>query len=430
MTQLDRSVAPAIRQLEHFSILQPELHRMKNGMPLYVLSAGNEDVIRFDLLVRSGQLDQSQPLQAVFTNRMLREGTVRMTSGEIAERLDYYGAWLDLSSSVNCGFVTLYTLTKHLDRTMEIVAGLVKESVFPEEQFRIICDINRQQFLVNNQRVDVLARKQLNRSLFGTSHPLGRYAELEDYERIQVEALKDFYHRHYHSGNCSMYVSGKVTPEVVRCIERHWGEAPWGNCTAEKVERTWNIVKDARKRVHVEKEDALQSSLRMGGFSLDRKHPDYLKLRVLVTLFGGYFGSRLMSNIREDKGYTYGIGAGMVSYPGTSLLVVSTEAANEYMESVITEVYHEMDRLRQDKVPAEELEMVRNYMLGDMCRSYEGAFSLSDAWIFIETAGLKPDFFDASLAAIREVTSDELLSLAQRYFCKENLIEVVAGKKV
>jgi predicted Zn-dependent peptidase len=81
-------------------------------------------------------------------------------------------------------------------------------------------------------------------------------------------------------------------------------------------------------------------------------------------------------------------------------------------------------------VPAEELEMVRNYMLGDMCRSYEGAFSLSDAWIFIETAGLKPDFFDASLAAIREVTSDELLSLAQRYFCKENLIEVVAGKKV
>ena len=348
MTQLDRSVAPAIRQLEHFSILQPELHRMKNGMPLYVLSAGNEDVIRFDLLVRSGQLDQSQPLQAVFTNRMLREGTVRMTSGEIAERLDYYGAWLDLSSSVNCGFVTLYTLTKHLDRTMEIVAGLVKESVFPEEQFRIICDINRQQFLVNNRRVDVLARKQLNRSLFGTSHPLGRYAELEDYERIQVEALKDFYHRHYHSGNCSMYVSGKVRPRWC-AASNVTGESALGKLYGREGGTHVDIVKDARKRVHVEKEDALQSSLRMGGFSLDRKHPDYLKLRVLVTLFGGYFGSRLMSNIREDKGYTYGIGAGLVSYPGTSLLVVSTEAANEYMESVITEVYHEMDRLRQDK---------------------------------------------------------------------------------
>ena len=89
-----------------------------------------------------------------------------------------------------------------------------------------------------------------------------------------------------------------------------------------------------------------------------------------------------------------------------------------------------MDRLRQDKVPADLLDMARNYMLGDMCRSYEGAFSLSDAWIFIETAGLKPDFFEVALAALREVTSDELFSLAQRYFCKENLIEVVAGKKV
>lgn len=153
-----------------------------------------------------------------------------------------------------------------------------------------------------------------------------------------------------------MYVSGKVTPEVVRCIERHWGETAWGNCRAEKMQRTWEITKDVRKRVYVEKEDALQSSLRMGGFSLDRKHPDYLKLRVLVTLFGGYFGSRLMSNIREEKGYTYGIAAGLVSYPGTSLLVISTETANEYIESVVKEVYHEMDRLQQEKVPVEELE--------------------------------------------------------------------------
>lgn len=95
-----------------------------------------------------------------------------------------------------------------------------------------------------------------------------------------------------------------------------------------------------------------------------------------------------MSNIREDKGYTYGIGAGVVSYPDTGIFVISTEAANEYIEPLIKEVYHEMDRLCEERVPKEELEMVRNYMLGDMCRSYESAFSLADAWIFIETAGL------------------------------------------
>ena len=163
---------------------------------------------------------------------------------------------------------------------------------------------------------------------------------------------------------------------------------------------------------------------------MSRYHPDYLKLRVLVTLFGGYFGSRLMSNIREDKGYTYGIGAGLVPYPDTGLLVVSTETANEYIEPVVTEVYREMDRLCEEPVGESELEMVRNYMLGDMCRSYESAFSLSDAWIFIETAGLDSDFFSRAVSSIRETTVGDIRTLARKYFCKENLIEVVAGKKV
>ncbi len=168
----------------------------------------------------------------------------------------------------------------------------------------------------------------------------------------------------------------------------------------------------------------------MGCFAMGRHHPDFLKARVLVTLFGGYFGSRLMANIREDKGYTYGIGAGIISYPGTGILTISTEADNAYIPSVIGEVHKEMDRLCNDLVPPEELEMVKNYMLGEWCRSHEGPFSLSDAWIYIETAGLDDSFFTRSLDAIRNVTAEELRELAQKYFCKENLIEVVVGKKV
>lgn len=186
----------------------------------------------------------------------------------------------------------------------------------------------------------------------------------------------------------------------------------------------------SEKHLFVEREDALQSSLKMGSFVMDRQHPDFLKARVMVTLFGGYFGSRLMSNIREDKGYTYGIGAGIVSYPDTGILIISTEAANEYINSIIAEVYREMDKLCNELVPQGELEMVKNYMLGDLCRSYEGPFSLSDAWIYIETAGLDDKFFIRSLDAIRGITREEIQRLAQAYFCKENLIEVVAGKKV
>ena len=414
---LDRTTAPKIRQIDHFSIAAPERRVMPNGIPLNVIQVGNEDVVRFDLLVKGGQWNQTQPLLAMFTNRMLREGTQALTSSQIAEKLDYYGAWLDLSSSLNYGFITLYSLGKYFPKTIEILASMVKEPTFPEKELSVVVDINKQQFLVNAQRVDVMARKRLNRALFGLSHPLGRYAELDDYDRINSQVLRDFYRQYYHSGNCSVYVSGKVTTEIVRCIEHHFGESAWGDTSRKMTHKTFQPVTEENKRIFIEKEDALQSSVKIGTFSISQQHPDYLKLRVLVTLFGGYFGSRLMSNIREDKGYTYGIGAGLVNYPGIGVLGISTEAANEYVEPLIAEVYKEMDILRSEKVSDKELEMVRNYMLGDMCRSYESAFSLSDAWIFIETSGLKNDFFEQTLRAIREVTSDELQVLAQRYFC-------------
>lgn len=427
---LDRTIAPEIRQIEHFLIAEPERRVLRNGIPLNVIQVGDEDVIRFDLLIKGGQWNQSQPLQAMFTNRMLREGTCRLTSAQIAEKLDYYGAWLDLSSSVNYGFITLYSLGKYFPKTVELVSSMVKEPVFPEKELSVIVNVNKQQFQVNAQRVDVMARKRLNRALFGSRHPLGRYAELEDYNRIDREVLQHFYQAYYHSGNCSIYVSGKVTSEVIGCIERHFGESPWGENLQRATFRDCAPETEAVHRLFVEKDDALQSSLKMGGFSLAQRDPDFLKLRVLVTLFGGYFGSRLMSNIREEKGYTYGIAAGLVNYPGIGVLGISTEAANEYIEPIIIEVFKEMERLRSEKVSDKELDMVRNYMLGDMCRSYESAFSLSDAWIFIETTGLDHGFFERSLEAIREVSADEILTLAQTYFCKENLIAVVAGKKV
>lgn len=426
----DRTIAPEIRPLDDFSIIRPERRMMRNGMPLFTIQAGSEDVVRFDIVIRSGQLHQERPLQAVFANRMLREGARNFSSAEIAETLDYYGAWLDTSVSVDCSFVTLYSLSKYFSKTIEVVASMVKESVFPEKEFSVIRDVHKQQYMVNEQRVDVLSRKQLNRSLFGAEHPLGHYADIDDYERIGVEELKEYYSRNYSSDNCLAFLSGKITPDVVRCVELHFGDAEWGRVPSERMMTDIPVTTDSRRRVLVEKEDAMQSSLRIGGFMPGRKHPDYMKLRVLVTLFGGYFGSRLMSNIREEKGYTYGIGAGLVAYPDACVLVIGTETGNEYVEPVVKEVYREMDRLREDLVGDEELKMVRNYMLGDFCRSYESPFSLSDAWIFIETSDLDTDFYARSLAAIRETTSEDIRQLARKYFCKENLIEVVAGKKV
>ena len=423
---MNRKIQPEIQTLKDFRILPPVRTTLPNGIPLTVINAGEQDVVRMDILFGGGRWQQSQKLQALFTNRMLREGTKKYTA---AGKLDYYGSWLELSSSSDYAYITVYSLNKYVAETLEVVESMIKEPLFPEKELHTILDTNIQQYLVNTSKVDFLAHRSLLKSLYGEQHPCGKIVVEEDYHAITPEVLREFYERYYHSGNCSIFLSGKVTEDIIRRVKDTFG-SPFGQYQLQTSKLNFPYIAVPEKRIFTEREDAMQSAVKMGYTTITREHPDYLKLRVLMTVFGGYFGSRLMSNIREEKGYTYGISAGIMFYPDSGLLIVSTETDNEYVEPLIQEVYHEIDRLHQEVVPVEELSMVRNYMLGEMCRSYESAFSLSDAWIFIATSGLGDDYFSRSLQAVQEVTPAELQDLAQRYLCKEKLKEVIAGKKI
>lgn len=427
---LNRKIQPAVKAIDRITIPVPDRRTMKNGASLNIIDAGDQDVVRLDVLIRGGQWDQEQPLQAMFSNRMLREGTRRFTSSGIAEKLDYYGSWMELSVAMEYSFLTLYSLNKYFEETLDVVESMLKEPMFPEKELTVVAEINKQQFLVNNEKADTIARKQLNRSLFGTSHPCGQFAIADDYDKLNSSLLRTFYRQFYSSANCSVYISGKVTGRILTLVEKALGVNTWGDALPMAGKNDFPIETTREKRVFVDRPDVLQSSVKLGALSLDRNHPDFHKFKMAVTLFGGYFGSRLMSNIREDKGYTYGIVSGLVSYPKTGVLVISTETANEYVENVIREIYHEIDVLHNELVPEDELSMVRNYMLGEMCRNYEGPFSLSDAWIYIECGKLDDSFYRQSFEAIKTITPSEIRDLSQKYLRKESLIEVIAGKKM
>lgn len=430
MMLLDRTIQPKVRDIEHLAVQMPQRFIMPNGVPLNILNSGDNEVVRIDLLIEGGRWHQSQPLQALFTNRMLREGTLRYSALEIAEKLDYYGAWLELSSASEYAYITLYSLNKYLPQTLDVLESIVKEPAFPEKELGVVAENNIQQFIVNSSKVDFLAHRALMKAVYGGQHPCGRLVQKEDYKRITPDVLRKFYDRYYHSRNCTIYVSGKVGDDCVRRIEDLFGREAFGK-GFQKPEKTDFIpVSSVDKRIFVEYADVMQSAVRMGMLSLERCHPDYLKARVMVTLFGGYFGSRLMSNIREEKGYTYGISAGIAPYPGQGILVINTETANEFVEPLVREVYHEIDRLQNDPVPEDELFMVKNYMLGEMCRSYESAFSLADAWMFVQVSGFGDTHFKDALNTIKNITPEEIRELAGRYLCKEKLKEVISGKKM
>lgn len=426
---IDRTLQPKIQELDQINILQPVRTTLPNGIPLALIHAGEQEVVRLDILFKGGRWQQSQKLQALFTNRMLREGSQKYAAPVIAEKLDYYGAWLELSSSADYSYITLYSLNKYFAETLDVVESIIKEPLFPEKELSTVLDTNIQQYLVNLSKVDFLAHRGLLKGLYGEKHPCGQCVEETDYHTITPAVLREFYDLHYHSGSCHIYLSGKVTDDVIRRVERSFGTTPFGNNRQQAANPVYPIESVSGKRVFIDRADAMQSAVKLGMATITRQHPDSHKLKVLVTLFGGYFGSRLMSNIREDKGYTYGISAGLMSYPDSSLLVVSTETDNQYVEPLIQEVYNEIDKLQNTLVSPEELAMVRNYMLGEMCRNYESPFSLADAWMFLQTSGLDDTYFSRSLQAVKEITPEDIRDLAGRYLCKENLKEVIAGKK-
>ena len=298
---MDRTIQPEIQPLKNFHIQTPVRTTLPNGIPLTVINAGEQEVVRMDVLFSGGRWQQSQKLQALFTNRMLREGTTKYTAATIAEKLDYYGSWLELSSSSEYAYITVYSLNKYLAKTLEVVESMIKEPLFPQKELQTILDTNIQQYLVNTSKVDFLAHRSLLKSLYGEQHPCGKIVMEEDYHTITPEVLREFYERYYHSGSCSIFLSGKVTDDIISRVTDIFG-IPFGQYQLQMPKSSFPFAAIPEKRIFTEREDAMQSAVKMGCTTITREHPDYPKLRVLMTLFGGYFGSRLMSNIREDKG--------------------------------------------------------------------------------------------------------------------------------
>ncbi len=423
-----RSISPEIKPIEDIKIQKADLHTLSNGIPLYSLSIGNEDVVRIDFMFRAGVHYQKHPLVAAFTNQMLKEGTTNRNSGEIAERLDFYGSWLHLSCSHHYAYVTLYSLNKYLPQTIGLAEDMLFNSIFPEKEFEVYLSTRKQQYMVEQKKVHYLAHKNLLSSLYGSGHPYGKSACMEDFDLLKTEWLNEFYRQFYTTGNCKIIVAGKITPDVLDCIGNTFEKTRQNICgNIQKPE--FKINPSPKHHVFIEKADSVQSAVQIGRPMFNRKHPDFHKFRILNTLFGGYFGSRLMSNIREDKGYTYGISSGLTTFLDAGHLYISSQTGTEFTKPLINEVYNEMERLCSEPIPEDELEMVKSYMLGEHIRMFDGGLGLADTFISLLANDLDYSFYEKNAGIIRSTTAEELQALAIKYFNPNEFYEIVAGGK-
>ncbi|MFC0875035.1 M16 family metallopeptidase [Saccharicrinis sp. FJH2] len=418
---------PLILPAEPFRPDAPHIYEMSNGIKLYAFSRGDQEIVKIDVVFEAGTVHQPLPLVSLLTGTLLKEGSRSFNSGHIAYQLDFHGAFLEFTNGFHHSTLSLYALTKHLPKLMPLLASIVHEPSFPEKEFEVTLENRKQEFLVNQGKVKLLAAKAFSKRLWGENHPYAQQAEEEDFDKVNTAHLQNFYNSHYSSNKCTLFVSGKVDDNVISIIDKYlcvgWnGSTPLNGSTEY-------VAEPEKPGVRYVPKDGVQSAIKAGRHIMDKGDRDFPAFQLLCGVLGGYFGSRLMRNIREDKGYTYGIGSYVVNQPLGSYMGISTETANEYRDKVLEEIRKEMILLRNEPVPVDELQMVKNYLSGEIMRSFDGPFAITDVYRSLWENGLNFDFIETYLETMDATNSDSLQALAQTWLNPDDLIIAVAGSQ-
>jgi zinc protease len=421
---INRQQAPPIVDAVNFNLqLKPyQSYTLRNGVPVYAVNAGAEEVIQFEWVFFAGNSQEEQNLVAATTNFLLRNGTTTKTAFQLNEHFEYYGAYVNRACYNETATISLHCLNKHVGELLPVVKEMITESTLPSEELAIYQQNMKQRLKVSLKKSDFVAGRLIDTYLYGEKHPYGKYSSAEDFDALERDQLLHFYNQYYTQGKLMLFVAGKLPENIFALLDQYFGDLP--NNPIE-VKQHPIVLADQKKYRVTNDPNGVQGSIRIARSFPNRHHPDFLKVQVLNALFGGFFGSRLMSNIREDKGYTYGIHSYLHNHIQHSAWMVSTEAGKDVAEATVAEVYKEMKLLREELVDEEELLLVRNYLMGSILGDLDGPFQIIGRWKNIILNGVPESYFYDSINTIKTISAEELKALAEKYLVPEEFYELI-----
>lgn len=418
----DRSTAPPFRAPEPFAFGRAVSRELGNGLNLHLVRAGRQPLLRLEFLFRAGSRFDAIPGQSYFATRMLSEGSRRYNSREISETFDHFGAHFEVSAGFDFANISLYCPSRHFDQLLPLTDDLLHAPTYEEKELETLRNIQLQQLQVSLEKTAFVASREFRRLLFGAEHPYGRSLETGTIQAQTREGLAGFFAEHL-DRRYEIVLSGLVEEEHLQALERHFGAHSRKEIPALA---PLPATRPAAQH-HIARDNSVQASIRLGQAAVGKDHPDYMGLLVLVEILGGYFGSRLMQNLREDKGYTYGIHASVSSLAGGAYTVIGADVGKQHVESSLEEIRREIRRLQSEPVPAEELTQVRNYMKGSFLSGINTPFALADKFKGVYLHGLDYSFYDRYFEAIDRTGPEELMRLAGLYLEPDRMTQVVVG---
>lgn len=410
--------------------LEAKQYVLDNGLKVYAFENNDMGVIRMEFFFPiAGTASQNKIYSSLLTNTLISEGSKKHSAIEIANHIDYYGAFIEKTLDKETASVCFYFLPKYQDVLMPCFEEIIKEPIFYQSEMDIYISKLRQQYLVNNQKTDYISRVAFNEAIFGAKHPFGVIGSWEDFDLIQREDVIDFYNNFYSLNGASIILAGNINKGFISLLNKSFGneDLQVKNTPAIKPIPTNIDTQPIKKTIHLAQ--SVQASIRIGNISISSNNDDFMSLSVLNCLLGGYFGSRLMSNIRQDKGYTYGIGSALYSYRDVGAFYIVADVKAEYCQNAIDEVYKEIETLHTQRVGDKELERVKSYMRGDLLRSLDGSFELANNFRPLLKYELPTDYYNKFLETINYISPEDLIMLSNKYLKIEKMTEIRVGNE-
>jgi predicted Zn-dependent peptidase len=427
---LDRTKAPQTYEIDAITLQVAEVTHLSNGARMHIIKSETQPVIRLDFVFKAGKWFEDKSGSSDLAAKMLLEGSLNHTAKQIADKVAFYGASFDNNHGYDRTEFTLYCLSKYVQELLPLVLDVLQNPVFPEEEYNLLKQRTIQNVKVQRQKNSYLATHSFTKQLYGPDHPYIFGFDDGELESLTKKDLQQFYQNRFITQELEIFACGAVDDAMQQYLEKEIQRLFLQPSKASYIPteiRTISSSSDKSSLVLVE--ESLQSSIRIGRTFPHISHTDYLQLLVLNEIFGGYFGSRLMRNIREDKGYTYGIYSAVSPKERDSLFYIGTDVDYAVTDKTIEEILKEIKILQQEEVPDEELLTVQNYMLGKFLNDINTIFDQCDRYKRVVLYNLPLDHYNKFVTTIRTTTAPEVMNLAQQYLIEEQLYTTVAGRK-
>lgn len=429
MTQTKRIAAPPIEMPSHIELPRYEIIPGHNHTDIHIVEGKGRRVSRIEIVFPAGKTSEQKKMTAFFTGLLLKEGTSSKSSSRIAGMLDYLGATINAVPGPDTCTVSAFFLSSTYKEVIDILSSIILDPAFDNNELDIQKTIQAQTLSVNQEKVEYLASKKFLEILFGKDHPYGYSATIEYIDNIERKDLTAHHKKVFLNQAPIVFISGNLEQGLVPYLNKQL----LVHLNPQKA--AFSVIADIQEQADnpkdqiIERPESKQSAIRSGRILFTNNHPDYNRMKILNTVLGGYFGSRLMTNIREDKGFTYGIQSTVHNFINNGALYISTDVGNQYTSATMFEINNELNRLKTEIIPEGELNLVKNYLLGNILNQMDGPFKKCDLIKSHVVSGLKLDNFAEYMDLIRSISGVELKEMANKYLNPEEMITVIAGSK-